>query len=212
MSGERCATKAATIKVSLISVRGVPSLVCRMVLHEGTEEVFALKSMLREDIKAQRSEQSVLDEKDLMAEVAHPFIVNLVNTYKSSKRLYMLMECVQGGELYSRIHTNAAGALDPATVEFYAANVAVALNHLHAKDIVYRDLKPENILVDGTGYLKVCDFGFAVRLPLGQKTYTLVRPRCVQDPLACLVLMSALSFAAHANNSVVLLSTWRRSS
>lgn len=117
-----------------------------MVLHEGTQEVFALKSMLREDIKAQRSEQSVMDEKDLMAEVAHPFIVNLVNTYKSSKRLYMLMECVQGGELYSRIHTNSEG-LDRATVCFYAANVAVALHHLHSKDIVYRDLKPVNLHV-----------------------------------------------------------------
>jgi hypothetical protein len=51
-----------------------------MVLHEESQEVFALKSMLRSDIKEQRSEQSVLDEKDLMAEVASPFIVNLVNT------------------------------------------------------------------------------------------------------------------------------------
>jgi CRP-like cAMP-binding protein len=52
----------------------------RMVLHEASGEVFALKAMLREDIKAQSSEQSVMDEKELMAEVAHPFIVNLVNT------------------------------------------------------------------------------------------------------------------------------------
>ena len=52
----------------------------RMVLNDATQEVFALKSMLREDIKAQSSEQSVMDEKDLMADVAHPFIVNLVNT------------------------------------------------------------------------------------------------------------------------------------
>jgi len=43
--------------------------------------VFALKSLLREDIKKQRSEQSVMDEKDIMAEIAHPFLVNLVNTY-----------------------------------------------------------------------------------------------------------------------------------
>jgi len=145
----------------------------RMVLHEESQEVFALKSMLRSDIKEQRSEQSVLDEKDLMAEVANPFIVNLVNTYKSSKRLYMLMECVQGGELYSRIHTNKDGGLDAATILFYAANLAVALSHLHSKDIVYRDLKPENVLVSSNGYLKICDFGFAARLPLGAKTYTL---------------------------------------
>jgi serine/threonine protein kinase len=56
----------------------------------------------------------------------------------------MLMECVQGGELYSRIHANQGhrgGALDPNAVAFYAANVVVALRHLHSKDIVYRDLK-----------------------------------------------------------------------
>lgn len=52
----------------------------RMVLLENTDEVFALKSMLRADIKEQRSEQSVLDEKELMADLANPFIVNLVNT------------------------------------------------------------------------------------------------------------------------------------
>lgn len=55
----------------------------RMVLLENTDEVFALKSMLRSDIKEQRSEQSVLDEKELMADLANPFIVNLVNTYVS---------------------------------------------------------------------------------------------------------------------------------
>jgi hypothetical protein len=52
----------------------------RMVVLENTNEVFALKSMLRSDIKEQRSEQSVLDEKELMADLSNPFIVNLVNT------------------------------------------------------------------------------------------------------------------------------------
>jgi len=66
-----------------------------------------------------------------------------VRRYKSSKRLYMLMECVQGGELYSRIHMNKSGGLSTAEVSFYAACIAVALNHLHSKDICYRDLKPE---------------------------------------------------------------------
>jgi len=144
----------------------------RMVVLENTDEVFALKSMLRADIKEQRSEQSVLDEKELMAELTNPFIVNLVNTYKSSRRLYMLMECVQGGELYSRIHTHKP-PLDKKATLFYAANIAVALSHIHSKEIVYRDLKPENVLLDSNGYLKICDFGFAVRLGLGQKTYTL---------------------------------------
>lgn len=45
--------------------------------------------------------------------------------------------------------------------KFYAAEVALALNYLHSKDIIYRDLKPENILLDADGHIKLTDFGFA---------------------------------------------------
>lgn len=45
--------------------------------------------------------------------------------------------------------------------KFYAAEVALALNHLHSLDIIYRDLKPENILLSLDGHIKVADFGFA---------------------------------------------------
>lgn len=49
---------------------------------------------------------------------------------------------------------------DP-VAKFYAAEVALALNHLHERDIIYRDLKPENILINHDGNIKVADFGFA---------------------------------------------------
>lgn len=49
---------------------------------------------------------------------------------------------------------------DP-VAKFYAAEVALALNYLHSKDIIYRDLKPENILLNFDGHIKIADFGFA---------------------------------------------------
>ena len=55
---------------------------------------------------------------------------------------------------------------------FYAANVLLALEHLHEHGIVYRDLKPENLLLDAYGYIKVADFGFAKKIG-GEKTYTI---------------------------------------
>ena len=50
---------------------------------------------------------------------------------------------------------------DEPSVVFYAAQIALALSHLHQSNIMYRDLKPENILVEKNGYIKLSDFGLA---------------------------------------------------
>ena len=75
-----------------------------------------------------------------------------------------------GGELFH--HLDLAGAFDEATAMFYAANVLLALEHLHSRGLVYRDLKPENLLLDAQGYCKVADFGFAKKIG-ADKTYTI---------------------------------------
>ena len=75
-----------------------------------------------------------------------------------------------GGELFH--YLDLEGAFSDDTARFYAANVILALQHLHSQGIVYRDLKPENLLVDHNGYIKVADFGFAKKVG-SQKTYTI---------------------------------------
>ena len=55
-------------------------------------------------------------------------------------------------------------------VKFYAAQLALALEHLHQNMIIYRDLKPENILLDGRGFIKLSDFGLAKKVSSLEKS------------------------------------------
>lgn len=48
--------------------------------------------------------------------------------------------------------------------KIYAAQIGLALDHLHNYGIIYRDLKPENILMDDDGFLRLADFGMAKHL------------------------------------------------
>ena len=57
-------------------------------------------------------------------------------------------------------------------IQFYMAEVIIALEHMHKLGIVYRDLKTENIMIDKHGHVKLVDFGFSKILKDGDKTYT----------------------------------------
>ena len=81
----------------------------------------------------------------------------------------MVLEFVQGGDLFS--HLRNVGKLSIENGKFYAANVALTIEYMHSKGIVYRDLKPENLLLAHNGYLKLADFGLAKVIE--NKTYTL---------------------------------------
>jgi serum/glucocorticoid-regulated kinase 2 len=77
------------------------------------------------------------------------------------------MPFLSGGELFQ--HLRKFRTFDEEKVRFYGAQIALALEYLHKKGIVYRDLKPENILMDDKGYLRLADFGMAKQLKDDEK-------------------------------------------
>ena len=159
----------------------------KLVQHTVTGKVCALKCMQKTEIVASHQEKNIMNEKNLLFECSScPFVLALLQTYNHPNQVMMLMEFIQGGELWSYIYEksntvkrNTAGGFEMSAVKFYAANVLLAFRHLHKKGIGYRDLKPENLLLDGKGYVKMIDFGFAKKFPYEKngekmdKTYTL---------------------------------------
>uniref|UniRef100_A0A2C9K8T4 Protein kinase domain-containing protein n=1 Tax=Biomphalaria glabrata TaxID=6526 RepID=A0A2C9K8T4_BIOGL len=133
----------------------------RVVLtrHKDTREYSALKVMAITQVIKLKQEAHIKSEKTILSTISHPFIVNLLWYHKDETFLYMLLEYVPGGELFS--YLRSMGKFTSSAGNFYASEIVVALEYLHSKNIVYRDLKPENLLLDRGGHLKITDFGFA---------------------------------------------------
>jgi len=133
----------------------------RMVRIKGHRDKtpFALKILKKADIIRFKQVEHVKGEKVILAMVEHPFLVNLLTTFQDDKRLFMLMEFVNGGELFS--HLRKEGRLQNDHGRFYAGEITLAFAYLHHMHVVYRDLKPENVLIDCEGHVKITDFGFA---------------------------------------------------
>lgn len=70
-------------------------------------------------------------------------------------------EYVPGGEMFQQVQK---GPQPEHIVQFYIAELIVALEHIHLKGIVYRDIKLENVLLDADGHIRLVDFGLCKKL------------------------------------------------
>lgn len=89
------------------------------------------------------------------------------NVYQSHKSLLVVMECMDGGELFTRISERAEGAFTEREAASIIYDICQAIKHLHDQNIAHRDLKPENLLYSSrgpNGILKLTDFGFSKEL------------------------------------------------
>jgi protein kinase A len=140
-----------------------------LVKHKTTKQYHAMKVLDRQKVVKLKQVEHTLNEKLILQAITLPFIVHLDYSFKDNSNLYMVLEFVNGGEMFS--HLRNVGKYSEEDTMFYASQIVLAFEYLHSLDIIYRDLKPENILIDQTGYLKVTDFGFAKRVK--GRTWTL---------------------------------------
>jgi serine/threonine protein kinase len=124
---------------------------------------YAMKVLKKSQVVRLKQINHTKNERDVLIRISHPFIVNLWGTFQDDANLYMIMDFVAGGELFSLLRKSKRFSNEMA--RFYAAEVLMAIVYLHNQDILYRDLKPENILLDATGHVRLTDFGFAKRVP-----------------------------------------------
>jgi serine/threonine protein kinase len=147
--------------LSIVCVLGKGSFgLVKLVQHKDSKKAYALKVLQKQHMVAAKQANNVIWEKRIMHRIVHPFCLKLCATMVDDDALYLLMEFLQGGDLFIKL-CYEYGHFDQRTSKYYAACVLSAFSYLHAKSILYRDLKPENLVLDKLGTLKVVDFGMA---------------------------------------------------
>lgn len=126
--------------------------------HNVTGKYYAMKILEKEKIVKQKQIEHSLYEKKVLYGLNFPFVIYLKYFFKDNVYLYYVLPFIPGGEMFT--HLRRAGRFEENAAKFYGAQVVLALEYLHACELVYRDLKPENILLDRNGYIKLTDFGF----------------------------------------------------
>ena len=108
-------------------------------------------------------------EYKILSQIQHPFIINLNAVLQSFSSLYFVLPFYQGGDLYNHFNSSYKNRIfDEEKTKFYVIQIALALDALHKRKIIYRDLKPENIVINNDGYLKLIDFGLSKQLKTNQ--------------------------------------------
>lgn len=102
-----------------------------------------------------------LDER-LVLEMAcdHPFILNLRYAFQTQRRLYLVTEYCDGGDLFDYLKKRGKPFKEPEGRRI-AGEILLALEYIHSLGVVYRDLKLENVLLDLDGHVRIADFGLS---------------------------------------------------
>ncbi|XP_037896325.1 LOW QUALITY PROTEIN: ribosomal protein S6 kinase 2 beta [Glossina fuscipes] len=165
--------KADPSQFELLRVLGEGSFgkvfLVRKVVGKDAGALYAMKVLKKATLKVKDRVRST-NERKILADVGHAFIVKLHYAFQTPGKLYLILDFLRGGDLFTRLSKEVMFTEED--VKFYLAELALALNHLHSLGIIYRDLKPENILLDENGHIALTDFGLSKQPLDGSKTYS----------------------------------------
>ena len=148
-----------------------------------TQKCYALKEMSKLKIILRRSEKSIQSERELLSNLYHPFLVNMICAFQDYENLYLVMDLFKGGDLRYHIFINKKFTENQS--RFFCANVILGLEYIHKNNIIHRDIKPENLVLDSNGYLAITDFGVATKNNKNNSSETSGTPGYMAPEVLC---------------------------
>jgi len=130
-----------------------------LVKTKSTGKYYAMKVLSKKKTKVENLWRYIYAERNIQSMVRHPFIVKLRCAFQTKGSFVMIMDYYPGGDLGHLLREEKKFTEERARM--YIAEVILAIEELHKKEIIYRDLKPENVLIDSQGHIALTDFGLS---------------------------------------------------
>lgn len=135
------------------------------VRKKSNSAIYAMKSMKKSTLIQDNQIRYAVTEAQIMKEMDHPYVLKLMYTFQTPEYLHMVMEMCEHGDLSQQL--DHYQFFDESLARFIGAELVLAMQHVHERNVLYRDLKPENILIDKDGHIKLADFGLAKQAKSG---------------------------------------------
>ncbi|CAB1435606.1 unnamed protein product [Pleuronectes platessa] len=175
--------KADASQFELLKVLGQGSFgkvfLVRKVTPPDDNQLYAMKVLKKATLKVRDRVRTKM-ERDILADVNHPFVVKLHYAFQTEGKLYLILDFLRGGDLFTRLSKEVMFTEED--VKFYLAELALGLDHLHSLGIIYRDLKPENILLDEEGHIKLTGRVWEMPQFLSSEAQSLLRSLFKRNP------------------------------
>jgi len=126
------------------------------------KKVVALKVLFKEEIDRSELRHQLRREIEIHHRLRHKNVVRLYSYFHDAERVYLILEYVPGGELFSELKNSPSGRFTEDRASEVIRQLVCALAQCHKLGVVHRDIKPENILVAKDGTIKLADFGWSV--------------------------------------------------
>ena len=135
-------------------------------LVHNNKHFYAIKCVDRKEAEKEKHLiKYFLEERRVLLELDHPFIMKLVRTFKTKENIFFLTNFINGKGLGKYLETKKKKSFrNKEEMRFYISFLYVILDYLNSKGIAHRDLKPENIMINTQGYLQLIDFGTAKKI------------------------------------------------
>eukprot|EP00835_Amoeboradix_gromovi_P001846 NODE_93_length_21581_cov_0.291919.p9 type:complete len:182 gc:universal NODE_93_length_21581_cov_0.291919:4367-4912(+) len=130
--------------------------------HKTSDYVCALKILDKDEVEQHKMHHQLRREIEIQAHLRHPNILRLYGYFYDDKRIYLVLEYAEEGELYNLINK---GPLSEEKVAKYMSQLCFGFLYLHSKNVIHRDIKPENLLIGRGDEIKMSDFGWSVHAP-----------------------------------------------